>query len=168
MEAVQCARGKTYCTFNTRDISWDSGDIFCALSRSLLVGITEEKKSTLGGKEHNFLSELCVQHGVFQLTVTRIGAGKSKFVTIQKLSLTIKTTFSDWRFQRLLTRARSIATSPQGSQSKTVLKSGFYAVDSPFSVKKEAVEFGTIITLIPKKEINVHAYITTPRVLFQC
>ena len=91
-----CARGKTYCTFNTRDISWDSGDIFCALN----VGFGEltsqkQKKSTLGGKEHNFLSELCVQHGVFQLTVTRIGAGKSKFVTIQKLSLTIKTTFSD-------------------------------------------------------------------------
>ena len=32
LEAVQCARGKTYCTFNTRDISWDSGDIFCALN----------------------------------------------------------------------------------------------------------------------------------------
>ena len=27
-----CARGKTYCTFNTRDISWDGGDIFCALN----------------------------------------------------------------------------------------------------------------------------------------
>ena len=62
----------------------------------------------------------------------------------------------------------SIATSPQVSQSKTVLKSGFYAVDSRFPVKKEAVDFRTIITLIPKKERNVHAYITTPRVLFQC
>ena len=42
--------------------------------------------------------------------------------------------------------------------------------DSRFPIpgKKEAVEFRTIITLIPKKEINVHAYITTPRVLFQC
>ena len=27
-----CARGKSYCTFNTRDISWDGGDIFCALN----------------------------------------------------------------------------------------------------------------------------------------
>ena len=132
------------------------------------VDITEAKKSTLGGKEHNFLSELCVQHGVSQLTVTRIGAGKSKFVTIQKLSLTIKTTFSDERFQRLLTRARSIATSLQVWQSKTVLKSGFYSVDSdsrfPIPGKKEAVEFRTIITLILKKERNVHAYITTLRV----
>ena len=32
LEAVQCARGKTYCTFITRDISWDSGDIFCPLN----------------------------------------------------------------------------------------------------------------------------------------
>ena len=27
-----CARGNTYFTFNTRDISWDGGDIFCALN----------------------------------------------------------------------------------------------------------------------------------------
>ena len=42
--------------------------------------------------------------------------------------------------------------------------------DSRFPIpgKKEAVEFRTIITLIPKKERNVHAYITTLRVLFQC
>ena len=42
--------------------------------------------------------------------------------------------------------------------------------DSRFPIpgKKEAVEFRTIITLIQKKEINVHAYITTLRVLFQC
>ena len=64
--------------------------------------------------------------------------------------------------------ARSIATSLQVWQSKTVLKSGFYAVDSdsrfPIPGKKEAVEFRTIITLILKKERNVHAYITTLRV----
>ena len=56
--------------------------------------------------------------------------------------------------------------------TKTVLKSEFYAVDSdsrfPIAGKKEAVEFRTIITLIPKKKINVHAYIITLRVLFQC
>ena len=42
--------------------------------------------------------------------------------------------------------------------------------DSRFPIpgKKEAVEFRTIITLIPKKEINVYAYIKTLRVLFQC
>ena len=38
----------------------------------------------------------------------------------------------------------------------------------PILGKKEAVEFRTIITLIPKKEISVHAYIITLRVLFQC
>ena len=130
------------------------------------------KKINTGRKEHNFLSELWVQHRVSQLTVTRIVAGKSKFIAIRKLSLTIKTTFSDQRFQRLLTRARSIATQPQVLQSKTVLKSGFYSVDSdsrfPIPGKKEAVDFRTITTLIQKKEINVHAYITTLRVLFQC
>ena len=56
--------------------------------------------------------------------------------------------------------------------TKTVLKSEFYAVDSdsrfPIAGKKEAVEFRTIITLIPKEKINVHACIITLRVLFQC
>ena len=112
-----CARGKTYCTFNILvTLVGTVGYFLRPQCRFWRFGITGAKKSTLGGKEHNFLSELCVQHGVSQVTVTRIGAGKSKFVTIQKLSLTIKTTFSDERFQRLLTRAKSIATSPQVSQ----------------------------------------------------
>ena len=147
--------------------------IFSAPSTSVFASWHHRsKKINTGRKEHNFLSELWVQHGVSQLTVTRIGAGKSKFITIRKLSLTIKTTFSDEQFQGLLTRARSIATSLLVWQSKTVLKSEFYAVDSdsrfPIAGKKEAVEFKTIITLIPKEKINVHAYIITLRVLFQC
>ena len=39
----RCARGKAYCTFNTRDISWDGGDIFCALNVGF-GGLASEKQ----------------------------------------------------------------------------------------------------------------------------
>ena len=95
LEAVQCARGKTYCTFNTRDISWDSGDIFCALKVGFCELASQKQKNQHWEERAQLFVGIMGAARVSHLIVTRIVAGKSKFITIRKLSLTIKTTFSD-------------------------------------------------------------------------
>ena len=95
LEAVQCSRGKTYCTFNTRDISWDSGDIFCPLNVGFCELASQKQKNQHWEERAQLFVGIMGTARVSQLTVTRIGAGKSKFITRRKLSLTIKMTFSD-------------------------------------------------------------------------
>ena len=90
-----CARGKTYCTFNTRDISWDSGDIFCALKVGFCELASQKQKNQHWEERAQLFVGIMGAARVSHLIVTRIVAGKSKFITIRKLSLTIKTTFSD-------------------------------------------------------------------------
>ena len=95
MEAVQCARGITYCTFNTRDVSWDSEDVFYSLNVGFCELTSQKQKNQHWEERAQLFVGIMGTAQVSQLTVTRIVAGKSKFITIRKLSLTIKTTFSD-------------------------------------------------------------------------
>ena len=69
--------------------------IFSAPSNSFLrVGITKAKNQLWEERAQLFVGIMGTAR-VSQLTVTRIVAGKSKFITRRKLSLTIKMTFSD-------------------------------------------------------------------------
>ena len=55
----------TYLGYNTRHISWDGSGIFCPLNVGFFrVRMSETKILTLGGKEHNFLSEYGTARGV--------------------------------------------------------------------------------------------------------
>ena len=53
-------------------ISWDSKGIFCPPPPNSFFEFSCQKQKNGGGKEHNFLSEIWVQQGVSQLSVTRI------------------------------------------------------------------------------------------------
>ena len=56
-----------------RHISQNSRGIFCPLNVGFCkFSCQTQKNLNGGGKEHNFLSEIWVQQGVFQLGVTRI------------------------------------------------------------------------------------------------
>ena len=74
-----------YCTFNTHFVTLvGTVGIFSAASMSVFASWHHRsKKINTGRKEYNFLSELWVQDEVSQLTVTRIVAGKSKFITVK-------------------------------------------------------------------------------------
>ena len=61
----RCARGKTYCTFNTRDISWDGG-VFSAPSMSVLAVWHHRSKKINTGREgaQLFVGIMCTARGV--------------------------------------------------------------------------------------------------------
>ena len=77
LEAVQCARGKTYCTFNTRDISWDSGDIFCALKVGFCELASQKQKNQHWEERAQLFVGIMGTARVSQLTVTGIVAGRN-------------------------------------------------------------------------------------------
>ena len=146
--------------------------IFSAPSNSFLrVGITKAKKSTLGGKSTTF----CRNHGYSTGIPTYCDENCCwKIYVYHKTKAQFN--YKDDVFWLAVSRtaytgevdsyiASSMAI--QDSLEIWILRFGL-RFRFPILGKKEAVEFRTIITLIPKKEISVHAYIITLRVLFQC
>ena len=77
LEAVQCSRGKTYCTFNTRDISWDSGDIFCPLNVGFCELASQKQKNQHWEERAQLFVGIMGTARVSQLTVTGIVAGRN-------------------------------------------------------------------------------------------